>query len=188
MGRNLDVEARQRAVLEASWRVIARDGVAALTVRAVAAEAGLAPSSLRYTFPTQASVREHAIAGVADRLSARIAALPDTDDAPTWARGALLELLPLDDQRRLEMEVFLALSTAAMTSPDLRSLQGMTDRVIRDVCERAVAAIAATADDTTVQLVHALIDGLALHLIQQSARSDATWAVHVIDQCLSTVR
>ncbi|WP_083402794.1 TetR/AcrR family transcriptional regulator [Curtobacterium sp. MCBA15_008] len=188
MGRNLDVEARQRAVLEASWRVIARDGVAALTVRAVAAEAGIAPSSLRYTFPTQASVREHAISAVGERLGTRIAALPKTGDPALWARSALLELLPLDSQRLLEMEVFLALSVAALTSPELQDMQTTTNNIVRDVCARAVAAVEPNADDTAVQLVHAVIDGLALHLIQSPTGGDPGWSAQVIDRCLESVR
>ena len=54
------MSARDTRVIAAAWRVIARDGVLALTVKALADEAGVAVSSMRYTMPSQAVVRERA--------------------------------------------------------------------------------------------------------------------------------
>lgn len=51
---------------EALWRVVRRDGVAAATVRSIAAEAGWSPGALRHYFSTQAELlafaMEHVIA------------------------------------------------------------------------------------------------------------------------------
>nr|WP_156610564.1 TetR family transcriptional regulator C-terminal domain-containing protein [Auraticoccus cholistanensis] len=180
----MDVQARDRAVVEAAWRVVARDGVRALTVRAVAAEAGLAPSSLRYTFPTQASVRERAVAGVSERLDERLAALPGDLTGRAWARAALLELLPLDEQRRLEMDVFLALGASGHGEEDLRRLYDEVNDTIRAVCARAAAALHPDATEVEVQLLHAVVDGLALHLVQAGPSADPSWALRVLDHHL----
>jgi AcrR family transcriptional regulator len=165
--------------------VLVRDGLEALSVRHVAAEAGLPQSSLRYTFPTVASVRERAVALVVERLRERVDAVGGTGEE--WARSALAELLPLDAERRTEMEVYLALGTAAMTDPALREAHRAVQAGVREVCARALAALtgapsdgAAPVDDA-LREQHALVDGLALHVVRQDPGEDAGWARDVLD-------
>ena len=62
------MSARDTRVIAAAWRVIARDGVLALTVKALADEAGVAVSSMRYTMPSQAVVRERALEAIAPAI------------------------------------------------------------------------------------------------------------------------
>jgi AcrR family transcriptional regulator len=183
--RVLDAAARDTAVIQAAWQVIAREGITALTVRRVAAQAGLAPSSLRYTFPTQAAVREKAITAVSEHLNRRIAALPDDLTAIAWARAALLELLPLDQQRSLEMEVFLALGMAAMTDDTLLPLWRQADTVVRQVCHKAITAAGGKPTGANLDRLHALIDGLAFHLLVRDRTRGHDWAHVVVDRELS---
>jgi AcrR family transcriptional regulator len=183
----MDAAARDRAVVEAAWQVIAREGITALTVRRVAAQAGLAPSSLRYTFPTQAAVREKALAAVSQHLTARVDALPDGLAGRAWARAALLELLPLDAQRRLEMEVFLALGIAAMADDTLLPLWNTADAVVRTVCGEALTAAGAEPAAVHVDRLHALIDGLAFHLLVRDPGQGDDWALDVVDRELASI-
>lgn len=166
-----------------------RDGIPALSVRKVAAEAGLPPSSLRYTFPTQASLRIRAYDMVVERLADRVAAIAPGDD---WARAVLLELLPLDESRRLEMEITVVLGTAAMTDDDLRATHHRAHRAIRDLCERVVRVLGVAPEEVRVETerLHALVDGLALHMIRQSedeADEDTDWAARVVDTHLANL-
>ncbi|WP_162893314.1 TetR/AcrR family transcriptional regulator [Microbacterium halotolerans] len=183
MPRMLDQDERDRAVVAAAWRVIETEGVAALSVRRVAAEAGIAPSSLRYLFPTQASVRARAITAAGERIRARIESLPTDVHARAWARAALLELLPLDDERRTEMSVTIALGVAVKADPALQPLRRTLDGECRAVCARAAAAIGLT-DSRDVDALHAMIDGLALHLIVQEPDEQTAWATAALDHWL----
>jgi AcrR family transcriptional regulator len=54
MPKLIDHEVRRLELVEAAWRVILRDGAGRVSVRAVAAEAGVSAGSLRHLFPTQA--------------------------------------------------------------------------------------------------------------------------------------
>ncbi|MFF3490387.1 TetR/AcrR family transcriptional regulator [Streptomyces sp. NPDC002795] len=188
MPRTLDAEERNRLVSEAAWTVLVRDGIPALSVRKVAAEAGLPPSSLRYTLPTQASLRIKAYEMVAEHTTTRVAAIPEGDDQ--WTRKVLMELLPLDEQRRLEMEVSLILGTAAMTDPALHQTHRSVHRTLRDVCERAARTLPLRTGDIPVEAarLHALLDGLALHLIRQDPDDDTAWAVRVLDTHLAQLK
>jgi len=187
MPKIVDVAAREKLVSEAAWRVLVRDGLTELSVRNVAAEAGLPPSSLRYSFPTQASVRERAVALLVERLSARVdehsrrASAGDDE-----ARAILLELLPLDDERRVEMEVSLALGAMAMTDHALWEAHQHTHRAVRAACARAIELIG--GDPRDVDGTHALIDGLALHLVRQSPLDGTDWAKRALDAHLGRIR
>jgi hypothetical protein len=102
--------------------------------------------------------------------------------SPSWTSLALRELLPLDATRRLEMEVYLALGTAAMTDPSLRTVHRFAQGAIRDVCDQVTALCPPPADTATEAAhLHALVDGLALHLVRQEPGEDSAWATTVLD-------
>lgn len=200
MPRTVDVDDRRRIVGEAAWRVLVRDGPTEVSVRKVAAEAGLPPSSLRYTFPTQASVRDAAVALLVSRLRARVDRAASATGGHDAARAVLLELLPLDDERRAEMEVTVAFAALALTDASLRAAHEQTHAAVHDVCALALAHLGAPgaaeavgtpgaaelADvDVDVELTHAVVDGLALHLLAQAVGTDASWAVTALDAHLA---
>jgi len=182
MPKIVDVAERDRLVSEAAWRVMVRDGLTALSVRNVAAEAGLPPSSLRYTFPTQASVRDSAVALLVERMSKRVESHGESGDGPT-ARAILLELLPLDDERRVEMEVSLALGAMAATDRDLWRAHQRTHLAVREACARAIQLL--DVHHRELDGTHALIDGLALHLVRQAPGAGDAWALDALDAHLS---
>ena len=180
MPKIVNVAERDRIVSEAAWRVLVRDGLTALSVRNVAAEAGLPPSSLRYTFPTQASVRDSAVALLVERMAERVARHGASTPAPAdEARAILLELLPLDDERRIEMEVSLALGAMAATDRALWQAHQRTHLAVREAVARAIALLGANPSE--VDGAHALIDGLALHLVRQSPDAGNAWALDALD-------
>ena len=186
MPKIVDVEDRHRQVSEAAWRVLVRDGLTELSVRKVAAEAGLPPSSLRYSFPTQASVRDTAVALLVERLAERVTSTAPTTDPVEHARGILLELLPLDAERRVEMEVLLALGAMAMTDHALQQSHQLVLAAVRDLCAQALSLLG--ADPHELAATHALVDGLALHLVRQAPGEDTQWAVDVLDTHVGRLR
>jgi DNA-binding transcriptional regulator YbjK len=192
MPKLVDVAERDRLVSEAAWRVLVRAGLTELSVRNVAAEAGLPPSSLRYTFPTQASVRTRAVALLVERLTERVAQHGGglatgegasqgdrVESGSAVARAILLELLPLDETRRTEMEVSLALGAMAMTDHALWEAHQHAHVAVRDACARALEILGANAFD--VAGTHAFIDGLALHLVRQAPEAGTAWAEDALD-------
>jgi len=184
MPRTIDLDERRRAVSGAAWRVLARDGLAALSVRNVAAEAGLAPSTVRYAFPTQAALREHALRLVFDDTAARIDALPDDLTGQRYAHAVLVELLPLDERRRVELEVYLALGTAALTDGGLRPAHDRVVDEMRDWCGLVLQAVGVPEGDVEFETrrLHALVDGLAMHVVRLAPGDPGGWAIDVLDR------
>ena len=185
----MDVDERRRTVSEAACRVLARDGLGALSVRNVAAEAGLPPSTVRYTFPTQASVREHAITLVFDRIRERIDAIPADLTPARRARRIVLELLPLDEERVIELEVYLALGNAALTDVALRPTLDRTVAAMRTWCEEILRLLGVPTDDREYEAcrLHALLDGLAMQVVRLAPGESGDWAIDVLDRHLDGV-
>lgn len=170
MPKIVDHEKRRQELVDAAWRVIQRDGVEGASVREIAAEAGCSPGSLRYYFPAQADLIAFAMALVAERVHARVAALEPGDDVRASVLEALEQVLPLDEERRMEMEIWLAFSARAQVDPALRPQRDETYAALRRFVRTGVDALAdaglmrpGLSREAETRRLHALVDGLALH-------------------------
>lgn len=174
MPKVVDHKARRAELAQAAWRVVRRDGVTGASVRSVAAQAGWSPSALRHYYPTQEALLAGAMEGVSARVTERVAALVLMTDARANAERILLEVLPLDDERRAETEVWLAFSARGLVDPELRARRDAFDGLLADGIRRMVLALSQTGQlrpglDQAVEAarLHALVDGLALHAVQR---------------------
>lgn len=168
----------------AALRLIARDGDAALTVRRVAAEAQIPPTSLRDQFPSQNAVRESMMRVVAQRVKQRIDALPGEPASAQWGRAALMELLPVDQQRRQEAIATLYLGAAALHDPARRAAWKLVDDVVRETCVRALDAMGLGGSPTRLDQLRSVIDGLARQMLLQADERPAAWGAAVLDRML----
>jgi AcrR family transcriptional regulator len=144
--RTADHDQRRAQILGGLLRVAARDGLHAVTMRSVAAEAGVSLRLVQYYFTNKALLMRAAL----DRLDAesrarwadRLAALGPAP-GPRARVGALLaEALPTDGPSRLFHLVWTSSAVLALTDPDLAA-QAFTAGPAR--LERDLAA-ALTAD------------------------------------------
>jgi AcrR family transcriptional regulator len=166
----VDHDVRREELAEATRRVVLRDGIEGATVRAVAAEAGWSPGSLRHYFPTQRELLAFAMEQVAHRVGERIAALESGGDVRAIVERLLEQVLPLDAERRMEMEVWLAFWALAQADAGLRAQRGETHRALRLFVRRCLVVLAEaglTRPELSLEAetsrLHALLDGLALH-------------------------
>jgi AcrR family transcriptional regulator len=168
MPKVVDPVERRREVVEAVLRVIRRDGLEQASVRNVAREAGLSMGSLRHYFASQSELMVFAFRTVIDRIESRLARLEPESDPRRRAERVLAELLPLDDERRAENELWLAFTSRAMVDPALRDLRDEGYDALRAGCrailtDLSAAGLAPTDVHTETERLHALLDGLAVH-------------------------
>jgi AcrR family transcriptional regulator len=170
MPKVVDHEQRRRELANAVWRVIRREGIDRASVRTVAAEAGWSPGALRHYFATQSALLAFAMRLVVQRIEGRIAALDRAADAREAVEQVLHELLPLDDERRAENEVWLAFTARALIDPELRTQHDEIHDALHQACASALETLAAAGrapvgPHTALQVerLHALTDGLAVH-------------------------
>jgi AcrR family transcriptional regulator len=173
MPKVVDHEQRRRELAEAVWRVIRRNGVEGASVRTVAQEAGWSAGALRHYFRTQSELLDFAIELAAERIRQRVGALELLDDPRRAVEQLLSELLPLDDERRAENEVWLAFTACALIDPQLRVRYAEIDDALRAASLRAVEMLGLPAgQERTLEAerLHALLDGLALHEAMRQER------------------
>lgn len=187
MPKLIDHQQRREQIAEATWRVILRDGVAAASVRSVAAEAGVSMGSLRHVFASQSELLVFALQLVIDNVTARVAAMPPHSTTAATVEAVAAEFIPLDRGRRREMEVYLALFSAASTNAGLRDVRDAAHQALHEACRWMIdrldngADLAPDADRELETLrLHALIDGLAAHLVYERADADPEWARQVL--------
>jgi AcrR family transcriptional regulator len=164
----VDPEQRRRDVVEAVWRVVRRGGLERASVRNVAQEAGLSMGSLRHYFATQAELLSFTLRMIIERIEQRIAALPTERDPRRRAERVLAELLPLDAERAAENEVWLAFTARAQVDAELRAVRDDGYTLLRSGCRALVEGFAAQTPgldvETETDRLHALLDGLAVHM------------------------
>ena len=171
MPKIVDHEQQKIKVAEAAWRVIRQSGIENASVRNVAQEAGISPGSMRHYFATQSELYLFSMNLVSERVNARIAAVLSLDGPiPEAARGMLRELLPLNEERRSEMEVWLAFMSRSIWDPALHEL---ATRVYEEMNQGMVQVVSALAEQGLVRKelnaeeegrrMQVFVDGIALH-------------------------
>ncbi|PYI52652.1 TetR/AcrR family transcriptional regulator [Paenibacillus flagellatus] len=161
---------RKELIAEAAWRVIRREGLEAVSVRNVADEAGISLGSLRHYFETQSELLAFAMRLVSERVSRRIGKLPFSGDPRRDIGLVIAEILPLDEERRGEAEVWLAFAGKAIVDPTIRELSREVHgqlhagfaKMLRVLVEQKIAREGLDAEYETKRL-HALVDGLVVH-------------------------
>ncbi|TCC21060.1 TetR/AcrR family transcriptional regulator [Kribbella speibonae] len=181
MPKIVDHATRREEIAEALWRVVRRDGIRAASVRTVAAEAGWSAGAVRYYFPDQDGLLSFAMDLVSRRVTERIGAIEPKSSVQTIVLRYLDEVLPLDAERRAEFDVWLAFTAQARAESDAGALQEHLDTVhngLRELCEsllRSLADAGVLRDGLDlrreVDLLHAVLDGLALHAAIQPERT-----------------
>lgn len=194
MPKLIDHAERKHEIAAAAWRVVVRDGMRGLSVRNVAQEAGLATGSLRRAFPAQHSLIAYCMELVEERIRERITAVPPQARVRDLAELHLRELLPLDTDRRTEMEVFLVLGAAALSDPALRPVYDHVNDELAELCRTHIQGLvdaheapAGTDIAREAAHLHAVVDGLGLHLLRQPPGTDPTWATDVLAAHLDTL-
>jgi AcrR family transcriptional regulator len=194
MPKVVDPDRRRAELAEAVWTVIRRDGLQRASVRNVAREAGLSMGSLRHYFATQSELLCFAMQLVGERARDRIRALEPVADARQAAEQLLHQLLPLDDERRAESEVWLAFTGHALVDPGQRAIHEQIHDQLRGACASAIAALAdagrvATPLDLELEAgrLHALLDGLAVHATMHPARLPPSRVVAILARHLDSL-
>jgi TetR/AcrR family transcriptional repressor of bet genes len=114
-----DFEGRTR-LADKVCDLIADQGLTAVSVRAVAAAAGVSIGAVQHYFPTKEAMLIAAHERANARISARADAAAATAETPKEIiRAVLLSVLPLDEDSRRVVTVFTVFETAALHSEKL---------------------------------------------------------------------
>jgi AcrR family transcriptional regulator len=170
MPKVVDHEQRRDELAAAVWRLASRDGLDAVTIRGVAAEAGWSTGALHHYFADKEELLLFAFRTIADRVGRRVAAVRESAEGPIeLAHGLLAIGLPLDADRRDETRVWFAFLGLALTRPTLARAQRaayaqwrrLVADALRDGQEQGEVDAGVDVEREAAGLV-ALVDGLAV--------------------------
>ena len=176
-----------RQIGDAVCRVIAARGLDAVSLRHVAAEAGVSMGRVQHYFATKDEMLMFAFELISDRVAARFGAIVRSTIPRTFLRAILLELLPLSAAARAEAPVLAAFLAQAVVEPrlgePLRSGQPRDGGVAGGHDHRAVRPDGDAERDAMALL--AFVDGLMLQVLIGQVTPEA--AVDLVDHQLDRV-
>ncbi|AOS62627.1 transcriptional regulator, TetR family [Actinoalloteichus hymeniacidonis] len=168
----VDPVQRRRAVVEATLRLVAREGVEGASLRKVADEAGLNIGSVRHYFDNHDALLAAAAEEVGDRMGSRLAVHPPPEVRPASPAEAVAtvarvveELLPLDEAKHVEAIVLLEFMAAARRRPVLRPMSERMARDLRQVLHEVLTSVGVRDVDAETARLTALIGGLTTDVV-----------------------
>jgi AcrR family transcriptional regulator len=193
MPKVVDHEQRREDLAAAVWRLASRDGLDAVTMRGVAAEAGWSTGAVNHYFEGKEELLLFAFATVADRAGRRVAAAREAATEPReLVRGLLAIGLPLDAGRRDETRVWFAFLGLALTRPALARAQRLAYRAWRRLVADALSDAVEAGDirpgidpDCEAAALIALVDGLAVQASFEPRAMDAARMELLLDERLA---
>ncbi len=193
MPKIVDWEARKDEILQATWRVIARDGLSRTTVRAIAREADCSLGILSHYFDDKMDILASALLlchrRVRERTEKKVVGL----NGMSALRIAMLEALPLDAERQLEARIEVSfwgriLSDARLSELGQLEVNLLASR-LRGHLNEARAAGELREDlnlDLATQELLVLIDGVSVERTHFPASVPPKRQIEMLERRLSS--
>jgi len=148
---------RRDQLIDAAIRVAKRDGVAAVSTRTVAAEAGATPGIVHYVFDSMAQLLHEAITSIADEQVETVRSVQvqgaDVRDSMVRSFEAMWATVEADPQAH---QVTFEVTQHALRNPDLSDLAEWQYQVYFDVSRQVLDTVSEAAQVRWRRPVHAL--------------------------------
>lgn len=167
MPKIIDHDKKKQEILTIAYENIQKQGKQGTSVRSIASNANMTPGQIRYYFPNQTQLLQEVLNMLSKHIEEKIFSLLSNNALPIQERivQSILLTMPLDEQRRADMIVWLAVQESNAQSNE----HPMTDDIYRLVAASFEQLdhhnmIKKSIDkEKAITKLHALIDGLALH-------------------------
>jgi AcrR family transcriptional regulator len=184
----VDHDERRAGIVTAAGRLIARHGLEAATVRAIAAEAGCSTGVLDHYFADKDDLLLQALAASHRRISGRFARVTRGLRGLAAVRALLADNLPTDgtrrDETRLEVQFWArSLGDAALLEVQRRETAGFRGRLRRHLDEAVddgELAAGVEPEDALERLL-ALMDGVSVRAVIDPDRLPAARQLALLD-------
>jgi AcrR family transcriptional regulator len=176
--------------LAATLRVIARDGLEKTTIRAIATEAGCSAGSLAHYFCDKEDILRQTLELADARISKRISDIISETEPNFALREVLAQVLPVDNDRIVELTLDVIFWGRALIHPELRGLEHEDHDRWRNIVLGLVSSIKSSnksslsAVDLTDVLI-AFLDGLGLQALIYPELFPADRQLELLDLQLS---
>jgi len=192
MPKIVDHEERRKQIAKATWRVILQRGMKGATARNIAQEAGLSLGALRHYFVTQDELLLFAMRLVNERVTQRIQEIMIRELCPKErVIQILLEIVPMDEQRMAEMEVWFAFvfhqKYRESEAEEIPVGFFPQIRKILTYLQRQELLQEGLDPETEAERLYAIIDGIAVHAMLETKRLQPERIEHVFRHHLDSI-
>ncbi len=167
----MDHEQRRQEITQALWRIAMTEGVAAATLRRVAAEAGVSMNLVQYYFTTKDQLLRYGLQRVievaVERMRDEMAEFTGSGNPRAVLRACLLGMLPVDETAKLTSTIYTAYLSYAVHDPEIKVMvQSIAKSLATQLAPLAESAQDADVDPLaeTASLV-AMVAGLATQIL-----------------------
>ncbi|MBK7402084.1 MAG: TetR family transcriptional regulator [Myxococcales bacterium] len=170
-------EERKRSVLEATLRLLAREGPRAVTHRAVAAEAGTSLRATTYYFDSRAALLREALLHYAttsmERFARVIATPSDAPREPLDEAADRLAAVVMSDleEDRVGLVAELELCLEIGRDPELEGTYATWERGLLEALEAYATVLGTRAPERDARLVLATLRGLEIEALVRPSRA-----------------
>lgn len=192
MPKIVDHEERRRAIIRATWQVIARQGIANTTTREIAKEAKYSSGVLAHYFKDKADIMASAMRAAHLEVIERVAGTKLAGLAAL--REYMLECLPLDKRRRLLATIEASFWGLAVGDKRLIAINGQELDALRGRIRARLAEAAQLGElkpsvdvEQTVRELHILIDGLSVQATLYKRSASREEQVRMLDRVLGSI-
>lgn len=167
-------------------RVAAARGLEAMSVRHVAAEAGVTSGMVQHYFRNKDEMVTFAMQMVRESVSARLSGDGPGEEAPAaeLVRTWLVQLLPLDEVRRTEGRVALAFMAYAASRPEIGATVRAENAYLRKVITERIRDAQMTQEirsgsdpEDMATALMALVEGLSIQALNGDYSPERALAV-----------
>lgn len=188
MPKIVDHDQRRRELAQAIWTIIALRGLNAVTLRSVAAEAGVSMGTVQHYFRTKDQMILFACQHMVDLAQAGASSLLEKshhpDEPESIIRAVMHQTLPVDEQQRFGSAVWLAFVAHAIVDDELAEIirhawSGMHEILANQL--RAAQQFGKVSDDVDIERealsLATVADGLVQHAVVGQISADDALAV-----------
>jgi TetR/AcrR family transcriptional regulator, transcriptional repressor of bet genes len=167
MPRVVDHEERRWQIVFALWLVIAQQGIEGVSLRHVAAEAGVSMGRIQHYFGTKDAL---VLAGCTALVERAYGGYQETADAAPRERllHVMTQQIPRDDAGRIGVSVWYAYLAKSINDTAVRQVLAEARRGAEDECARLITADRGVGADEALPQARrllALADGLTLRVL-----------------------
>ena len=181
MPKIVDHDERRRLIVEALWRVVARDGAHEVSVRHVAAEAGMPKSSIGHYVGTMPQLLGLAVDQLLEVNTDYLMTLDLLELDVDKVTEVLVTMVPVTDERRHRSGVWLLLVAQAGADPDFAAVLHRLNTAVAEGLREMLFGMQQQGlvhpsrdSQSEARRLHALIDGLSIHcMTDPDLRSEA---------------
>ncbi|GGA75075.1 TetR/AcrR family transcriptional regulator [Ornithinibacillus halotolerans] len=172
MPKIVNHEKKRKLIAEAAWKIIKNDGFEKASIRRVATEAGMSSGALRHYFSTQ----DEMLLFIMDYF---FDAGRERSNHKEWSKyplktveEVLLELVPIDEERKIETSVWWIFALRSLTSEVLKDKK---DELTNGTYELSTSMLeilmlkGILSDSVNIELeksrLSALVEGLSFHAL-----------------------